>query len=75
VVQFDHEPLVPTVRERSLAGKAQEVAKKVASCSPAAKAASEKEPLIAALKRCATQNLTFSAASEAVPRNDDSVGS
>jgi len=48
-------------------GTAEEAAGKVKSVTSAAKAADKNKVLIAALKRCATQNQTFSAACEAVP--------
>jgi len=48
-------------------GTAEEAAEKVESVTSAAKAADQNKVVIAALKRCATQNQTFSAVCEAVP--------
>jgi len=48
-------------------GTAEEAAEKVESATSAAKAADGDKGLIAALKRCATQKLIFSAACKAVP--------
>ena len=46
---------------------AEQAGEKVGAATSAAKAATEEKTLTAALKRCATQNLTSSAACEAVP--------
>jgi hypothetical protein len=51
----------------ALSGTGEEAAEKVESATSAAKAADGDKGLIAALKRCATQKLNFSAACEAVP--------
>jgi len=62
VEQTAREPRSGAIRKP---GTAEEVAEKVESLTSAAKADGNRV-LIAALKRCATQNQTFSAACEAV---------
>jgi hypothetical protein len=58
--------LEPALSFGGLNGTAEEAAEKVVWVTSAAEAADGNRGLIVALKRCATQNQTFSAASEAV---------
>jgi len=53
---------------------AKEAAEKVESATSAAKAANGNKSLIAALKRCATQELTFHAACKAAFKNGNIFG-
>jgi len=58
----------------ALCGTAEEAAEKVPFVASGAEARSDKEAVIAALKRCATPNQSFSAACEVVPFHNTAHG-